>query len=259
VFQEPEKAETATVNRINPRSQQTMNDKQTDWLVRIRHLHKQFHLHTQENTRIEVLSDFDIDLYPGECVVLSGPSGAGKSTILKLLYGNYKCLEGAIHVRHNGHTIDMARACPRHVLAVRRDTIGYVSQFLRVIPRVSTLDVVAEPLRNRGVPEPEAHQQAADLLRYLAIPDRLWSLSPTTFSGGEQQRVNIARVFVADYPILILDEPTASLDEANRNRVRSLIRRSCENGSAVIGIFHDPADRSAVATRQVSIEQPSTR
>ena len=102
---------------------------------------------------------------------------------------------------------------------VRRDTIGYVSQFLRTVPRVSALDVVAEPLVARGVDRDAARDRARELLARLNLPERLWALPPATFSGGEQQRVNIARGFITDHPILLLDEPTASLDANNREVV----------------------------------------
>ncbi|MFA9209028.1 MAG: ATP-binding cassette domain-containing protein, partial [Yersinia sp. (in: enterobacteria)] len=126
---------------------------------------------------------------------------------------------------------------------------GYVSQFLRVVPRVPTLDVVAEPLLALGTPVTDARDRAANLLSRLNIPERLWSLSPTTFSGGEQQRVNIARGFIKDYPILLLDEPTASLDSTNSAAVVSLIDEAKQRGAAIIGIFHDEAVRNHVSDR----------
>src|SRR5690606_24975238 len=138
------------------------------------------------------------------------------SSILKMLYGNYAANAGEILVRHRGGIVDLAAAAPRTVLEIRRETIGYVSQFLRVVPRIGALDIVAEPLVERGVDRGQAVRRAADLLHRLNLPERLWSLPPATFSGGEQQRVNIARGLIVDHPILLLDEPTASLDAANR-------------------------------------------
>lgn len=162
----------------------------------------------------------------GECVGLIGASGAGKSTLMRMLYGNYLAASG--HIRIGG--VDVATAEPREILALRRETLGYVSQFLRVVPRVSTLDVVAEPLLRTGHALDAAQVRARDLLARLNIPERLWGLSPTTFSGGEQQRVNIARGFAYDYPALLLDEPTASLDATNREVVLTLIEGAKARG-----------------------------
>ncbi|MGR3582095.1 MAG: ATP-binding cassette domain-containing protein, partial [Sagittula sp.] len=130
---------------------------------------------------------------------------------------------------------------------------GYVSQFLRVVPRVPTLDVVAEPLRAVGVDETAARARAAELLARLNIPETLWPLSPTTFSGGEQQRVNIARGFAHAYPALLLDEPTASLDAVNRAVVLELIEAAKARGAAIVGIFHDEAARARVCDREIDV------
>jgi len=219
-------------------------------MIRVEDLGKTFVLHTQGGTRIPVLRDVSLTVHAGECVALHGPSGAGKSTLLRSLYANYRPDTGHVWVRHmspKGETwVDMVTAPPRHVLAVRRLTVGHVSQFLRVIPRVPTLDVVAEPLIALGEEETAARDRAAALLARLNIPERLWSLAPATFSGGEQQRVNVARGFAALRPILLLDEPTASLDRANRDVVVSLIREARAAGTAVVGIFHDAEVRAAV-------------
>ncbi len=196
-----------------------------------------------------MLKDVSLAVHPGECVVLADPSGAGKSTLLRAVYGNYLAQAGRILIRHRERTVDMVGASPRLVLEIRRHTIGYVSQFLRVIPRVPTDQVVAGPLRARGVSAPEALDRARAVLTRLGIPERLWPLSPVTFSGGEQQRVNVARVFVADYPILLLDEPTASLDAASRLAVVDLIGAARRRGAAVLGTVHDAQVRSEVATR----------
>jgi alpha-D-ribose 1-methylphosphonate 5-triphosphate synthase subunit PhnL len=188
-------------------------------------------------------------VHPGECLVLADPSGAGKSTLLRAVYGNYLAQTGHVLVRHRGRAVDMIGAAPRLVLDVRRHTLGYVSQFLRVIPRVPTDQVVAGTLRARGLTAGEALARARAMLERLGIPERLWALSPVTFSGGEQQRVNVARVFVAEYPILLLDEPTASLDAASRLVVVDLIREARARGAAVLGTVHDAQVRAEVATR----------
>jgi len=217
--------------------------------LRTEGLSKAFTLHLQGGTRIPVLGGVDLAVHPGECVALWGPSGAGKSTLMRCLYGNYGAGAGRILLRHGGAEIDLAAADPRAVIAARRETIGYVSQFLRVIPRVATRDIVAEPMITRGTPRVDALERATALLRRLNLPERLHALPPATFSGGEQQRVNLARGFAPGYPVLLLDEPTASLDAANRAVVIAMIHEAKAAGAAIIGIFHDAEVREAVADR----------
>ena len=217
--------------------------------IRIEGLAKHFVLHNQGGAILDVLDSIDLTVPPGECVALNGPSGTGKSTLLRCLYGSYCTDIGRIIVAHEGQEIDIAGAPPRTVLDIRRRTMGYVSQFLRVVPRVAAIDVVAEPLRRAGVEQEIARAQAAVMLERLNIPERLWSLAPATFSGGEQQRVNIARGFIVDFPILLLDEPTSALDTENRQVVIGLIRDRTEAGAAIIGIFHDAEVRGQAATR----------
>jgi alpha-D-ribose 1-methylphosphonate 5-triphosphate synthase subunit PhnL len=217
-------------------------------------LAKQFRLHTQGDVAIEVFRGLDFNVRFGECVALHGPSGCGKSTLLRALYANYKVGAGSIRVRHRDDWVDMANAEPRAVLAVRRHSMGYVSQFLRVIPRVPALEIVAEPLRLRGVEDAEARERAGAMLARLNVPERLWALAPATFSGGEQQRVNIARGFIAEMPILLLDEPTAALDVANRAIVAELILERKAAGTAIVGIFHDAEIRQQVCDRMFEIE-----
>ena len=218
-------------------------------MIRIENLGKSFTLHNQGAAVIPVMEGAELTVAPGECVALTGASGAGKSTLMRMIYGNYLAEQGHIWV---GDT-DVANAEPREILALRRETLGYVSQFLRVVPRVPTLDVVAEPLLAVGAPVDQARDKARALLGQLNIPERLWGLSPTTFSGGEQQRVNIARGFAHDYPALLLDEPTASLDAANREVVLSLIEAAKARGAAIVGIFHDQPARNRVADREVDV------
>jgi alpha-D-ribose 1-methylphosphonate 5-triphosphate synthase subunit PhnL len=220
---------------------------------------KSFVIHAQGDLALPVLKDAALAVSPGECLALVGPSGAGKSTLLRSLYGNYRPQSGSIRVHHRHQWVELVDAEPRVTLDVRRHTIGFVSQFLRVIPRVGAIDVVAEPLLRRGVTPEEAHRRAAFLLEALTIPRHLWPLPPATFSGGEQQRVNIARSLIADYPVLLLDEPTASLDDANRDGVVDLIRRRREAGAAIVGIFHDVAVRAALATRQYDVAPLASR
>lgn len=222
-------------------------------LVQLDRVSKAFTLHLHASVRLDVVSDVTFSAGPGECVVLGGPSGAGKSSLLKIVYGNYSCDAGHIWIRDGRDTIDIAAAEPRQILTLRRTAMGYVSQFLRVIPRVGALEIVAAAGREGGLDPETAHDRARDYLSLLNVPARLWSLPPATFSGGEQQRVNIARGLIADRPVLLLDEPTASLDARNRAVVVDLIERKKKAGTAVIGIFHDEDVRDKVATRVVDV------
>jgi alpha-D-ribose 1-methylphosphonate 5-triphosphate synthase subunit PhnL len=215
---------------------------------------KTFTMHLQGGQRLPVLTRLAFVVRAGECVALGGASGAGKSSILKMVFGNYAADHGSIVVRGPSGAVDVAAASPREVLAARRAAMGYVSQFLHCVPRVAALQIVAEPLIERGVSADEARERAAALLTRLAIPERLWSLPPATFSGGEQQRVNIARGFITELPLLLLDEPTASLDARNRDVVTGLIREKLARGTAILGIFHDAAVRGVVADRVVDVE-----
>jgi alpha-D-ribose 1-methylphosphonate 5-triphosphate synthase subunit PhnL len=218
-------------------------------MIDIRDLGKSFTLHNQGAAVIPVMAGANLHVGAGECVGLIGASGAGKSTLMRMVWGNYLAASGSILVGG----LDVARAEPRQIVALRRQVLGYVSQFLRVVPRVPTLDVVAEPLLNLGVPGDQARARATELLARLNIPARLWALSPTTFSGGEQQRVNIARGFAHPYPALLLDEPTASLDAVNREVVLALIEEAKARGAAILGIFHDEAARDRVCDRVVDV------
>ena len=224
-------------------------------MIELQDVSKSFTLHNQGSAVIPVMEGASLSVARGECVGLIGASGAGKSTLMRLIYGNYLAASGAILV----DGVDVAQAEPREILALRRETLGYVSQFLRVVPRVPTLDVVAEPLLAVGCPVDVARERAAELLAKLNIPERLWGLSPTTFSGGEQQRVNIARGFAHDYPALLLDEPTASLDATNRATVLGLISEAKARGAAIIGIFHDESAREQVCDRFIDVTGFSPR
>jgi alpha-D-ribose 1-methylphosphonate 5-triphosphate synthase subunit PhnL len=222
-------------------------------MIKVESVAKQFTLHNQGGVRLPVFENVDFSVAAGEALILAGASGAGKSSLLRLLYGNYRPTSGSIRIMHDGRAIDIVQAVPRTVLAIRRRTLGFVSQFLRVIPRISALDLVRDPLLSRGVTPAESTRRASDMLARLNLPERLWSLAPATFSGGEQQRVNIARSFVDPSPIMLIDEPTASLDTVNRDVVVALISEARRNGSAIVGIFHDEAVREAVATRYLDI------
>ena len=227
-------------------------------LLQMQAVSKQFVLHLQSSTSLPVLQDFDLQLLPGECVRLSGPSGMGKSTVLKLAFGNYRATAGHILVRSTeGEMVDITQANARTVLRLRSQSMGYVSQFLRVIPRVAAIDIVAEPLLEGGgttFTPAQAREVAAQWLQRLRIAPSLWQLPPATFSGGEQQRINIARSFIKPRPLLLLDEPTASLDPENTQTVIELIAEARAQGVGILGIFHDSVVAQAVASRTVAMQ-----
>ena len=214
---------------------------------------KTFVMHLRDGARLPVVAGVSFAVAAGECVVLGGHSGSGKSSILKMIYGNYRADSGRIEINGPSGWVDIANAMPRAVLSLRKSTIGYVSQFLRVIPRIGALDIVSSAARETGLDEQSARSRATSLLTMLNVPDRLWGLPPATFSGGEQQRINIARGFAAERPILLLDEPTASLDAANRAAVVELIEARKRAGTAIVGIFHDEDVRDQVTTRLVDV------
>jgi alpha-D-ribose 1-methylphosphonate 5-triphosphate synthase subunit PhnL len=218
-------------------------------MIEVEGLGKRFVLHNQGGAVIEVMAGAHLRVGRGECVALTGASGAGKSTLMRMIHGNYRATEGRIEVAG----VEVARAEPREIIKLRRERLGHVSQFLRVVPRVPAREVVAEPLLALGVARGDALGRAEALLKRLNIPEALWDLSPTTFSGGEQQRVNIARGFVHDFPVLLLDEPTASLDPGNREVVLSLIEEAKARGAAILGIFHDAQARARVCDREVDV------
>ena len=229
--------------------------KQQEVMIAVDGLDKTFTLHLRDGIELSVLHDLSFEVRRGECLVLLGPSGIGKSSLLRCIYGNYQPQAGVIKVRDNGRLGDLRGAAPRRILALRRTTMGYVSQFLRVVPRVATLELVMEPLLALDQDAAAAREMASTLLERLRIPEQLWSVPPATFSGGEQQRVNIARSFIVGYPILLLDEPTAALDAKNRQTVVDLIDEAREGGAAIVGIFHDEEVREAVGTAVLDLSQ----
>lgn len=210
-------------------------------LLAVEGLAKSFTLHLQGGVTLAVLRGVSFSVQAGECVALTGPSGAGKSTLMRCLQGNYGADAGRIMIRHRGAMLDLATADARTVRDVRAETLGHVSQFLRAIPRVPAIELV--------MAEGATREAARALLLRLNLPERLHALPPATFSGGEQQRVNLARGFARPRPVMLLDEPTASLDAANRAVVVQLIHEAKARGCAVVGIFHDAEVRDAVADR----------
>ena len=222
-------------------------------LLEVKDLCKTFTLHLQGGLQMAVLRNISFSVAAGECVALVGSSGAGKSTLLRTIYGNYRAESGSVTVMHDGELVDLTQVPPQQLLVIRRHHIAYVSQFLRVIPRVSTRVIVAGVLREQGVCSADADARAEAILLTLNIPLRLHGLPPATFSGGEQQRVNLARALVTDHPVLLLDEPTASLDAENAAVVLSLIQEAKRVRRAIVSIFHDPDMTVRVADRQIPI------
>jgi alpha-D-ribose 1-methylphosphonate 5-triphosphate synthase subunit PhnL len=228
-------------------------------LLIVEGLDKTFTLHLHGGVRLPVVAGVTFSVERGECVVLGGPSGVGKSSILKMAYGNYRADSGRVLLAAGGRFLDIAQAGPTEVVDARRRIVGYVSQFLRVIPRVSALDIVAAAARDSGLEADAARRRATSLLARLNLPERLWPLPPATFSGGEQQRVNIARGFAGEHQLLILDEPTASLDAANRDAVVALIAERRASGAGFLAIFHDDDVRARLADRVIDVAPFSAR
>lgn len=222
--------------------------------ITVTQVSKTFVLHNQGGTKLPVLNQMSFHVDAGECVVLYGQSGCGKSTLLKMLFGNYLADSGSIEIHTDQEVVDLVQAHPHDVLTLRRQSLSFVSQFLRVIPRVSTWDLVSNPLQQNGVDPSEIEDRVTQILRRLNLPESLWKLAPATFSGGEQQRVNIARSLIFDSPIILLDEPTASLDASNREVVAELISEARTRGAALVGIFHDDHLRTQIASRLIHME-----
>lgn len=221
-------------------------------LLCARDLYKGFTLHNQGGIHFPVLQGVSLTVKPGDCVALEGASGSGKSTFMRSLYANYRVDSGEIWIKHSGQWKDIVTAQAHELMDIRCYSLGYVSQFLRVIPRVSAVDVAAEPLVDTGVSPAAAKEKVRSLFSRLNLPERLWSVSPTTFSGGEKQRVNVARAFAVDYPLLLLDEPTSALDADNRSVVVQLIEEKKQQGYALIGIFHDESVRKQVCNQSLT-------
>lgn len=228
----------------------------TDTLLYASGIYKNFILHNQGSIELPVLKNITLELKKGNCIALTGVSGSGKSSLMKALYGNYGINAGEIWVKHENLWVDLPQLLPHEIIAVRQKTIGYVSQFLRIIPRVSAVDVAAEPLLNLGTDLDIARNQVKELFTLLNLPERLWQLSPTTFSGGEKQRVNLARALVVNYPILLLDEPTSALDSHNSQIVVKLLQEKKKQGVALLAIFHDEETKNRLCDAEFLVVPP---
>uniref|UniRef100_UPI004048C17B phosphonate C-P lyase system protein PhnL n=1 Tax=Aliarcobacter sp. TaxID=2321116 RepID=UPI004048C17B len=208
--------------------------------LEVKNLNKTFTVHTRGSIEVKGFENINLSVKQGEFLSLYGPSGAGKSSILKTLFRTYTTTSGnIIFHKDNGITIDIANASESEILNLRKSEIGYVSQFLQILPRISAVDVVSEQLIFKGESQEIARQKAKEMLDYLSIREELFDLSPLTFSGGEQQRVNIAKGIIAPKSLLLLDEPTASLDRTNTMKVVEKLKELKTQGVAMVGIFHD--------------------
>lgn len=219
-------------------------------------LTKHFQLHDQHKL-LPSCMNVGLEVHAGRLTALVGPTGAGKSSVLKCIYRTYLPTSGRILFRAaGGQVIDMVHASEHQVLALRGREIGFVTQFMQCLPRKSTLDVVGAPLMAAGTGRGEAHERAADLLERLNVPERLWMLPPATFSGGEKQRVNLARGLIARPRLLLLDEPTASLDGETTDRVVDLLQAVKAEGVAMLAIFHHPDLVGRLADRTIELARP---
>ena len=210
-------------------------------MLTVENLSKTFNIHVLGNKVINAFYGVSFHVNRGEFLGLSGSSGSGKSTILKCIYRTYLSTGGDIWFNSEEYgKLNIATAQNQAILNIRRREVGYVSQFLKVIPRVPAIDIVAEPLVTRGrMSFDKARTRAGELLERLGIPTYLFDAYPCSFSGGEQQRVNIARAVIWAPRLLLLDEPTASLDKHSMTIVTDLLKELKCDGTTMIGIFHD--------------------
>jgi alpha-D-ribose 1-methylphosphonate 5-triphosphate synthase subunit PhnL len=233
-------------------------------IVEVNQLSKTFELHILHDKMITALHDIEFAIAEGEIIGLTGKSGSGKSSLMKCLYRTYLATGGEILYysrgaggaggAKNGGVVDLVKASDHEVIALRRSEIRYCSQFLSVIPRVSAIDVVAEPLTRTEKNRDLARSRAKDLLEVLGLPTALWDAFPVTFSGGEQQRINVARAIIARPRLLLIDEPTASLDTRTKDVVIGLIRDLKQEGTSVLCISHDDYTLERLADRRLHLQ-----
>ena len=224
-------------------------------VLKVEELSKAFVLHALNGRRIPALDSVSFALQEGEILGLTGTSGAGKSSLMKCLYRTYIPSSGCMWFRANGdNAVDLACASEHTILQLRRRSIRYCSQFLQVIPRVAAVEVIADSLIGQGAERTQALTKAKDLLDELRFPRELWDAYPATFSGGEQQRVNMARALIARSQLLLVDEPTASLDPVSKDIVIRLIRNLRQNGTSIVLITHDEQTLNKLADRKLLLQ-----
>jgi alpha-D-ribose 1-methylphosphonate 5-triphosphate synthase subunit PhnL len=209
-------------------------------MLNVKGLTKNFTMHIRGGLVIPGFANVCLGAAGGSLLAITGPSGTGKSSLLKCIYRSYiPCAGEILYTQANGARIDLARAGDWEVLRLRRAEIAYVSQFFHVMPRVPALEILSEALTERKTPRQEALEAAREMLSRVGLGKALWDMYPSTFSGGEKQRLNIARALITKPRLLLLDEPTASLDRGHKEKVIHMIQTLKAEGAAMIGVFHD--------------------
>ncbi|QCC50938.1 phosphonate C-P lyase system protein PhnL [Halapricum salinum] len=217
-------------------------------------LTKRFEMHVIDGREVAGLEDVTFDVRDGEFLAVVGESGSGKSSLLKCIHRTYEPTSGTVAYHKGDQTVDLATCDERTVLALRGAEIGYASQFLHEIPRVPAVDVVARPLREQGKSPETAREIARDLLETLQLPEELFEAYPATFSGGERQRVNLARAIAPRPRLLLLDEPTSALDPETREHALDLLESYLDSGTTVVGVFHNRDVVERIADRVVEMD-----
>jgi len=223
-------------------------------ILEVNDLSKVFNLHILKDKRIEALKEISFTMKEGEIIGLTGKSGSGKSSLMKCIYRTYLASSGEIIYASNDGPIDMVKADDHQIIELRKTEINYCSQFLSVIPRVSAVDVVCENLFRIEKNKQKAREQAKEMLEELALPADLWDAFPVTFSGGEQQRINVARAIIAKPRFLLIDEPTASLDARTKDVVIDMIVDLKRNGTSVLCISHDEYTLERLVDRRIDLQ-----
>jgi alpha-D-ribose 1-methylphosphonate 5-triphosphate synthase subunit PhnL len=208
-------------------------------ILEIRNLGKTFVIHDL-NKQIRACDNISISLPEGGFIGITGKSGSGKSTILKMIYRTYLPEKGEIWYRSSRFgRINISQTAEREMLYLRKNEIGYISQFLNTVPRTKARTIIEQAVLEQGKSEEEAHKEAEKMLTHFELDRELWDSYVNTFSGGEKLRLNIARAMVKQPRLLLLDEPTASLDPHSKLKVRQLIEQLKKEGTTMLGIFHD--------------------
>jgi alpha-D-ribose 1-methylphosphonate 5-triphosphate synthase subunit PhnL len=209
-------------------------------VLQVNNLAKDFTMHIRDGVMIPGFSGVSFQTKAASLLAITGPSGTGKSSLLKCIYRTYLPSAGEIlYTAKDGTVINLASACDWDVLSLRRNEIGYVSQFFHIMPRISALETLIEPLVSRGENRKVALDRAMEMLSRVGLGKTLWDMYPSTFSGGEKQRLNILHAIITKPRLLLLDEPTASLDKGYKDCIMEMILALKAEGTAMIGVFHD--------------------